>query len=162
MLLGYPGSHLPLSLTIAEMTLFVVLMLYINIILFRIRFSFSPDMRNWFRRHISFGSRGFLSGVLIEMNTRMDVLMLGYFMSDTIVGIYSFASTFAEGFAQLSTVIRQNVDPIVGKCFAEDNKEKIREIARKVRRTFYPIMAIDWIRTHCRLSHSYMACRIER
>lgn len=142
MLLGYPGSHLPLSLTMAEVTLFVALMLYINILLFRIRFSLASEMRNWFRRHISFGSRGFLSGVLIEMNTRVDVLMLGYFMSDTIVGIYSFASTFAEGFAQLSTVIRQNVDPIVGKCFAEDNREKIREIARKVRRTFYPIMAI--------------------
>jgi O-antigen/teichoic acid export membrane protein len=27
-------------------------------------------------------------------------------------------------------------------CFAEDNKEKIREIAKKVRCTFYPIMAI--------------------
>jgi len=142
MLLGYPGSHLPLSLTMAEVTLFVALMLYINIMLFRIRFSFAPEMRNWFTRHISFGGRGFLSGVLIEMNTRVDVLMLGYFMSDTIVGIYSFASTFAEGFAQLSTVIRQNVDPIVGKCFAEDNKEKIKEIAKKVRRIFYPIMAL--------------------
>lgn len=142
MLLGYPGSHLPLSLTMAEVALFVALMLYINIKLFRIRFSLAPEMRNWFRRHISFGSRGFLSGVLIEMNTRVDILMLGYFMSDTIVGIYSFASTFAEGFAQLSTVIRQNLDPIAGKCFAEDNREKIKEIARKVRRTFYPIMTI--------------------
>lgn len=142
MLLGHPGSHLPLSLTIAEVTLFVALMLYINIMLFRIHFSFNSEMRSWFRRHISFGSRGFLSGVLIEMNTRVDILMLGYFMSDTIVGIYSFASTFAEGFAQLSTVIRQNLDPIIGRCFAEDNREKIREIAKKVRRTFYPIMAI--------------------
>jgi O-antigen/teichoic acid export membrane protein len=142
MLLGYPGSHLPLSLTIAEVALFIALMLYVNIMLLRLRFSFAPEIRNWFSRHISFGSRGFLSGVLIEMNTRVDVLMLGYFMSDTIVGIYSFASTFAEGFAQLSTVIRQNVDPIVGKCFAEDNREKIREIARKVRRIFYPIMTI--------------------
>ena len=142
MLLGYPGSHLPLSLTIAELILFCMMMLYINIMLFRMRFSLSSEMRNWFRRHISFGSRGFLSGVLIEMNTRVDVLMLGYFMSDKIVGIYSFASTFAEGFAQLSTVIRQNVDPIVGKCFAEGNKEKIRGIAQKIRRTFYPIMTI--------------------
>lgn len=142
MLLGYAGSHLSLSLTISEVILFVTLMLYINIMLFRIRFSLSSEIRSWFRRHISFGSRGFLSGVLIEMNTRVDVLMLGYFMSDAIVGIYSFASTFAEGFAQLSIVIRKNVDPIVGKCFAEDNREKIREIARKVRRTFYPIMTI--------------------
>lgn len=142
MLLGYPGSHLPLSLTMAEVALFVALMLYINIKLFRLRFSLAPEIRSWFRRHISFGSRGFLSGVLIEMNTRVDVLMLGYFMSDTIVGIYSFASTFAEGFAQLSTVIRQNVDPIIGRCFAEGNREKIREISRRIRRVFVPAMAL--------------------
>jgi len=142
MLLGHPGSHLPLSLTIAEVTLFVALMLYINIMLFRMHFSFNSEMRSWFRRHVSFGSRGFLSGVLIEMNTRVDVLMLGYFMSDTIVGIYSFASTFAEGFAQLNTVVRQNVDPIVGKCFSEGDIKKIHEIAFKIRKIFYPIMAM--------------------
>jgi O-antigen/teichoic acid export membrane protein len=142
LLFGFSEFHLPLSLTIAEVILFVLLMLYINIMLFHIRFSFASEMRSWCRRHLSFGVRGFLSGVLIEMNTRVDVLMLGYFMSDTMVGIYSFASTFAEGFAQITTVIRQNVDPIVGKCFAEDNREKIREIARKVRHLFYPIMAI--------------------
>lgn len=76
------------------------------------------------------------------MNIRVDVLMLGYFMSDKVVGIYNFASTVAEAFAQLSNVIRQNVDPIVGKCFAEGNREKIREIARKIRRTFYPMMTL--------------------
>lgn len=142
MLFGYSGSHLPLSLTAAELILFCMIMLYINTMLFRIRFSLSLEIRNWFWRHISFGSKGFLSGILIEMNTRVDILMLGYFMTDKIVGIYSFASIFAEGFAQFSTIIRQNVDPIIGNCFAEKNKEKIQEIARKIRRTLYPIMTL--------------------
>ncbi|MEA3358255.1 MAG: oligosaccharide flippase family protein, partial [Thermodesulfobacteriota bacterium] len=141
-LLGYPESYLPLSLTLTEVILFLALMLYINLFIFHMRFSVSSEMLIWFRRHISFGSRGFLSGVLIEMNTRVDVLMLGYFMSDKIVGIYSFASTFAEGFAQLNTVVRQNVDPIVGKCFSEGDIKKIHEIAYKIRQTFYPIMAM--------------------
>ena len=141
-LLGYPGSHLSLSLTIAEFILFCVMMVHINTRLFRMKFSLSSDMRRWMRRHISFGSRGFLSGVLKNMNTRVDVIMLGYFMSDKLVGIYSFASTFAEGFGQLDTVIRRNVDPIIGRCFAEGNREKIQEIAQKIRRTFYPIMTL--------------------
>ena len=139
---SYPAGFLPLSLSAAELLLFVLLLLYINIRLFILRISAAPETAAWFRRHLSFGFRGFLSGVLIEMNTRIDVLMLGYFMSDAMVGIYSFASTFAEGFAQLTTVIRQNVDPIVGKCFADGNREKIRDIARKVRTTFFPIMLI--------------------
>jgi len=140
--LGYPESYLPLSLTLTEVILFLALMLYINLFIFHMRFPVSSKMLIWFRRHISFGSRGFLSGVLIEMNTRVDVLMLAYFMSDKIVGIYSFASTFAEGFAQLNTVVRQNVDPIVGKCFSEGDIKKIHEIAYKIRQTFYPIMAM--------------------
>jgi O-antigen/teichoic acid export membrane protein len=138
----YPDTHLPLSLTIAEIVLFIFLLLYVNIVLFRIHFSFKSPMQAWFKQHISFGSRGFLSGVLIEMNTRVDVLMLGYFMSDMIVGIYSFASTFAEGFAQLSTIISQNVNPIIGRCFAEGKKASIKEIVIKIRNIFYPIMFI--------------------
>ena len=141
-ILGYPGSHLPLSLSIAEIVLFFVMMLYINLRLFRLKVSLSSEMRGWFRRHISFGGRGFLSGVLRNMNVRVDILMLGYFMSDMMVGIYSFASTFAEGFGQLDTVIRRNVDPIVGKCFAQDDRDGIRELSRRIRRTFFPMMAI--------------------
>lgn len=142
MRLGYTGAYLSLSLTIAEFALFIVLMLYINILLFHIRFSLSSDMWDWHRRHISFGSRGFLGGVLIEMNSRIDVFILGYFMTDRVVGIYSFGSTFAEGFAQIGTVVRQNIDPIIGKYFAEKNKEKIQEAARKIREKFYPIMSL--------------------
>ena len=124
------------------MLLFVGLTLYINLHLFHIRFSFSSEMRIWFRSHISFGSRGLLSGVLIGMNTRVDVMMIGYFMTDRMVGIYSLGATFAEGLAQLSTVMRRNVDPIVGRCFAEDNRERIREFSRKIRHVFVPAMAL--------------------
>ena len=138
--LDYPGEYLPLSLTFAEIVLFIILFLYTNIKVFPIQFRFSSEMQDWFRRHISFGSRGFLSGTLIELNTRVDILLLGYFLSDASVGIYSFASTFAEGFAQLSNVIRQNIDPLLGKAFAENNMARIKEIATKIRKTFYPIM----------------------
>lgn len=143
MLRGYPGSHLSLSLSIAELVLFVVLVLYINFKLFHFRFSLSPEIFKWFSRHVSFGSRGFLSGILTEMNTRVDVLMLGYFLTDRVVGIYSLALIFAEGFSQLSMVVRQNIDPIIGKCFSEDNKDKIQEITYKIRKTFYPAMILS-------------------
>lgn len=142
MLLGYPDAYLPLSLTIAEVFLFVALTLCINLHLFHFRFSLSSEMASWFKRHISLGSRGFLSGVLIEMNTRVDVIMLGYFMRDSMVGIYSFGATFAEAFAQLSTIMRQNVNPIVGLYFAEGNREKIPEFSSRIRRVFVPVMAL--------------------
>lgn len=140
--LDWPGYRLPLSLTLSEIILFLVLMGYLHIKLFPIEISFSKAMRNWFRQHISFGTRGFLSGVLTEMNTRVDVLMVGYFMSDMWVGVYSFGAIFAEGFAQLCTVMRQNLDPLIGQAFATGKKEQITELAGKVRKRFWPLMSL--------------------
>jgi O-antigen/teichoic acid export membrane protein len=139
---GYSSSFLPLSLTVSETLLFFALMKYVNSSLFRLTFCCSDEMMIWYRRHIIFGSRGFLSGVFLEMNTRVDILLLGYFMSERTVGIFSFASIFAEGFAQLNMVIRQNVDPIVGRCFAEGNLQRIEEMSKKIRTTFFPCMVI--------------------
>lgn len=138
--IGYTGEYLPISLTFAEIFLFLSMTLYMNIKVFPIKFNTSSEMCGWIKKHLSFGCRGFLSGTFIELNTRIDVLLLGYYMSDISVGIYSFASTFSEGFAQLSNVIRQNIDPVVGKAFSDNNLKKIKEISVSIKKTFYPIM----------------------
>ena len=41
------------------------------------------------------------------MNTKVDLLMVGLFLSDSKVGIYSLASLFAEGF--LFVIVIQNI-----------------------------------------------------
>ena len=45
--------------------------------------------RSWLKRHLAFGARGLMSGVFLELNTRIDVLAIGLFLSDTDVGTYS-------------------------------------------------------------------------
>ncbi|EHR72925.1 membrane protein involved in the export of O-antigen and teichoic acid [Burkholderiales bacterium JOSHI_001] len=45
-------------------------------------------------------------GLVAEANSRVDVLVLGAMASDRVVGVYSFASMYAEGLAQLPSVIR--------------------------------------------------------
>jgi len=140
-LLGYPGSWLPLSLTLTEIAVCAALICYVSRLFPVIISPFSNQLRPWYGRHLSFGLRGFLSGALIELNTRVDVLMLGVFTADAVVGIYSFAATFAEGFAQLTVIVRQNLDPIFGRAFAENRLERIGEAARAVRRKFWPLMA---------------------
>jgi O-antigen/teichoic acid export membrane protein len=68
--------------------------------------------------------------------------MLGYFSTDAVVGIYSFVSTLAEGFGQIPFAVRWNVDPILGKYFSEGTVEKISDLAKKIRRLFYPLMGV--------------------
>ena len=138
-LLRRPEAHLALALTLAELTLFVALALYVHLAV--LPFSFSRRLRSWFGEHIRFGARGFLSGALAEINTRVDVLMLGFVCSDGVVGVYSFAALIAEGFSQIAMVVRRVVDPILGTRFAANETERIPGYAARIRRVFYPLMA---------------------
>lgn len=63
------------------------------------------------KKHFKFGARGFFTGTILELNARVDILILGYFASDKIVGIYSIATSLFEGFAQLLQVIRNQISP---------------------------------------------------
>lgn len=63
-------------------------------------------------------------------------------MSDMWVGVYRFGAIFAEGFAQLCTVMRQNLDPLIGQAFAAGKKEQITELAEKVRKRFWPLISL--------------------
>jgi O-antigen/teichoic acid export membrane protein len=133
-------SYLPLAFTISEFVLFIALISFVYSCLLSIKAI--NNIWSWFPKHLSFGLRGAFSGILIELNTRLDVLMLGYFGTDAMVGVYSFAAMLAEGFGQIPLAIRYNVDPIMGGYFADGTGQKINELARKIRRVFYPVMGL--------------------
>ena len=100
--------------------------------------------RSWIFRHLSFGMRGFFGGMLSDLNTRVDIILLGYFVSDASVGIYSFAAVFAEGFGQISYVVKQNLDPIIGRFTAAKSINQLRSLMRKVALVFVPsILALS-------------------
>jgi O-antigen/teichoic acid export membrane protein len=135
---GWPDAWLAGSLSIAEFLLFAALSLYVAAAVVPIRIG---DARHdMMREHLRFGLRGFGSGVLSEINTRVDVLMLGWFTSDARVGIYSFAAILAEGFGQIPAVVRRNVDPILGLHFADGTVRQIRSFTRRVKHGTYLAM----------------------
>lgn len=69
--------------------------------------------RGWLEEHLAYASRAWTSGLLIETNSRLDVLAAGFFLSDRAVGIYSFASMLAEGLTQLLSVTKVNFNPLL-------------------------------------------------
>jgi len=135
-----PGEALAFSLTIAEALLFLILFGYVR--LSALRNVRQRPLRPWFRQHFAFASRGFLSGVFTEINTRVDIIMLGIFMEEGLVGVYSYAALLAEGFGQLSIAVRRNVDPLLGRCFATGDKDGIEARFRRVRLVFQPGMLV--------------------
>jgi O-antigen/teichoic acid export membrane protein len=137
---GSPGDYLAFALTASEALLFLLLIAYLQLRVLSLKSARRAPA--WFGEHVSFGLRGFFSGLLSEMNTRVDVLLLGWFCSDGIVGVYSFAALPAEGFCQLPVVIRRNVDPILGQSFAAHDRKRIETIAPKVRNATYLAMGL--------------------
>jgi len=135
---GFEGAYLAWCFFVSEFVMTIGLMGYLRN--FIVRFGIRHVSRSWIFRHLSFGMRGFFGGMLSDLNTRVDIILLGYFVSDARVGIYSFAAVFAEGFAQISYVVKQNLDPIIGRLTAANNIDELRVLMRKVVRVFVPCM----------------------
>jgi O-antigen/teichoic acid export membrane protein len=85
----------------------------------------------WMRRHLNFGAKSFVHSMVSEAFIRVDVLMLGLFVSDKVVGIYSFAAFFAEGIYQLPVVVRNMNNPILVKMLIEKNADLFVSFTRR-------------------------------
>jgi O-antigen/teichoic acid export membrane protein len=91
------------------------------------------------RAHILYGSRGVLATLAYEINSKLDVWMLGIAMSDKAVGIYSLASALWEGVMQLGVVLQANLNPLLARELAAGNKTEVEAIAKRTRRWFVPV-----------------------
>lgn len=100
--------------------------------------------RAWLERHLRFGAQGFLSGVFLELNTRVDVLAIGFFLSDTEVGRYSVAAVLAEGLYQCLIVVKNQMNPALAKMLVEGDSAAISRLVHRAWRYLYPGMALAY------------------
>jgi len=135
---GLPGYVLPVIFTGAEILLLVGLIVYTRGLIWPASFR---QVFAWTGKHFMFGLKGFGSAVLSEVNTRVDVLMLGLFLSDRIVGLYSFAAVLVEGLLQLMVVVRTNVNPVLSSLFAAGRVEELKKTIERGVKIFYPVIA---------------------
>lgn len=80
--------------------------------------------KNYIIEHISFGRKILLSNVVLDLNTKVDIIFLGFLLkNDYYVGIYSFAVMFVEGYYQVLAVIRKSINPKITQCYWEILKD---------------------------------------
>jgi O-antigen/teichoic acid export membrane protein len=137
---GLRGEALPVVFTAAEMAVFVgALSLLVGRGYLRLP---AANVLHWARVHLAFGVRSFAGGMLVELNTRVDVLMLGYFAADDLVGVYSFAAMLAEGIHQLAVVVRNNYNPRLARHLAGNDMTGLRRVVRRGKLATYAIMLL--------------------
>jgi len=127
---GQPPYMLGLSFTIAEFVL-------LPFLLYLVRphptdFSSGEALRRWIKVHFHFGSKAMINGFLAESYIRIDVIMLGIFVSDRDVGIYSFAALFIEGLFQVPVVFRTLANPELARLLNAGDKLATVKFCRKV------------------------------
>ena len=113
-LMGAGTAQLPQLLAWAELLLFLV------VLPISLR-SWWPmgggDVRSAMGESFRFGNKALTGNFLLDINTRVDVFLLGILLNDRAVGLYSFAATVAEGAMQLPVLLRNNINPVLSKAW---------------------------------------------
>ncbi|GAK57899.1 putative lipopolysaccharide biosynthesis protein [Candidatus Vecturithrix granuli] len=131
------GNNLPIILLIAELIVFVS---FIPVFWKEIRIPSLPVLLCWLKIHAGFGFRACISNMLSELNSRVDVLCLGFFTNDYLVGIYSLAAVLVEGFYHLPIVLRNIYNPQLVHLSQQPEHELAQFITLN-RRWIYAAMA---------------------
>jgi len=130
------GPVLPLILSITEVVLFLLLFSYLLPVLFK---RATKPVSGWIREHLRFGYRSMVGSVFIDINTRIDVLILGLFVPASSIGIYSFAAMLVDGFYQLSILMRILLNPKLVFTYFKNGTDSFQQVARHGRNLSYLI-----------------------
>jgi O-antigen/teichoic acid export membrane protein len=128
-LLGWPGDTLALAFTLSEMALCLLLWPYVQL---HAALVFRPGFRDRLADVRTFGQRGMLSGAMSEINTKVDILILGMFANEQAVGVYSVAALIFEGLGQFPMVLRNLINPKLATFVAARDTDGLRSFSKKI------------------------------
>lgn len=137
--LDFSGAQLSFVWTFAEGLLLVVLAIEV---MTQIAWRQATGVLHWSREHVVFGARSVLSAMLLELNAKVDIWMLGLSLDDARVGVYSLAANLAEGFYQLIVVLQNNFNPLLANQVARGATVESEELIRGARRWIVPSFAL--------------------
>jgi O-antigen/teichoic acid export membrane protein len=133
-----PADHLAGIWTFTEGTLLVVLS---GELVATVRLSRATGWLAWTRQHLDYGVRGVLATLAYEINTKLDVWMLGVLIADkAAVGVYALAAALNEGVMQLAVVLQNNLDPLIARLLGEGDRAELHALVKRSRRWFVPAL----------------------
>lgn len=98
--------------------------------------AFSPA---WVKQHFKFGAKGLMAGIFAEMNARIDVMMIGFFLNDHAVGIYSFAAMLVDGLYHVLAMVRINFNPMLVSALRDRQLEQAMRLRSQSKRFVLPM-----------------------
>lgn len=93
---------------------------------------------SWVKSHFAFGTKGLASGMFAEVNSRVDVLLIGYFLNDRATGIYSFAAMLVDGLYHVIAMVRINFNPVLVAAVKQKEWASAQSLMKKTRQLVVP------------------------
>ncbi len=132
----------PVVISLAELVLFLGLVAVNKSSLFHNPGS-KEDAKKQRKSIMSFGIRSIPAVFLLDINTRVDVLLLSLLKGAEVVGQYTVASTFSEGLFQMAMVTRLVIDPRIAGLNARGlTKELAQFLKRHIGLTYLVMVPI--------------------
>jgi len=86
------------------------------------------------KANLSFGLKSFFAEIFSVMNDKLDLIILGYLLTNTEVGVYSFFIFFAKSLYIFPGILQQNINPMIGKHWAEETMAELAGFLKKIRK----------------------------
>jgi len=138
-LAGNPLNNIAIILPFSEAALSVLLFQALSS---EIRLKKLADLKQWLLTHFHFGLRAVGGNVVLDLNTRVDILVLSFFVDDYSVGIYSMAAILAEAIYQLPIVLRVIYGPRIIEMLARHSLQPILDLVQKLKQRLWCSMAV--------------------
>lgn len=129
--LGLPGSIISVILTVAECALLPLLVMRLAAY-FGMPGGLAKTVGGWRRQHVRFGAVAMPSGVMAELNTRVDTLIVAVMLGVHETGIYTIAILLAEGLGQVVPVVRNVINPMLAPIVEQRDQQALRTLTRRL------------------------------
>ena len=72
-----------------------------------------------------FGLKTYIAEIISFTKDRLDIIIVGYFISTTEMGVFTFSYSFASGILILSSVMMQNFSPIISELWFQKKYNRL-------------------------------------
>lgn len=141
--IGIDGNQLTGIFSIVEIIMLFSMVVYLRIIGIKVE----KGNRKYLKELLKFGARIVPTNLVAEATTRVDVMSLGLVLhNDYMIGIYTFAAAFADGFHQIVLVLRKIINPKIARFYYKNElKDKIKEYKKIYYKVIMPVLFVGGV-----------------
>jgi O-antigen/teichoic acid export membrane protein len=93
--------------------------------------------------NLRFGMKTYVAELISVLNASLDVILIGYFLTNAETGIYSFMVYFAKTLYVFPGIMMQNFSPIVSKTWATGKLDELVARMNSIRRVNRQVVTLQ-------------------